>query len=663
MFGIVGRNLAGLKNFATDAGYQSGYAPMTHERVEMVGLSVPKMPDRWMGLSPFDVIVWTGTGPDFEPSELTEDRAAAIREWVVRGGHLVIVLPAVGQNWTDPRQPLADIMPRVTVNRRENVDLNPYRALLSDNKELALPTSGVVQDLEPAQGGKPNEAVRILTGPDGKSVVTSRVVGSGAVTLVGFDLTRTLEPAVKADVFWNRVLGKRGRLISDADVVKSREPNYKGPRNFTNRQPKHLDQDVAGIINKTGQAFAGVMLSFVLFACYWVIAGPLGFWVAKRREMSRHAWVGFVAVGVLFTAVAWTGASWLKPGKTDAQHLTIVDHVYGQDQERAKVWMTVLLPKFGMMEVGIGDGAALTDPKAASHDVLAPWDAPPSELAAPVSSSFADSQGYGVNGRAPARVLTPAHSTTKSYVGEWMGAPTWKMPMPFTSDGATPSELRLAPENSPRGWRLDGSLKHELPGTLKDVTVVLVRNRRPVRPSESYVGQLQTEGEYFQLSEWKAGEVLDLGNDTRGWDQLWQPGKRSSYLRNLVGTADNDDLNAWGGGTTTRGRGGRGGQTPAPVSSSAVWQHLQAMTFYGVLEPPDASDENGRQVLMQRADLHGWDLARWFNRPCLIVIGQMENAPSPVPMTLNGDTMGTTGRTIVRWVYPLPEAPPRITAN
>jgi hypothetical protein len=245
-----------------------------------------------------------------------------------------------------------------------------------------------------------------------------------------------------------------------------------------------------------------------------------------------------------------------------------------------------------------------------------------------------------------------------------MGGPAWKMPMPFTDDGASPAELKLLPDNTPRGWRVDGSLKHELPGTLKDVTVVLVRNQRPVRPSESYIGQLQVDGEYFQKTDWKPGEVLDLDNETRNWYPLWQPGGRGgALLRDLVGQANDDDMNqGWTGG---RVRGGtRSGQAapPPPVSSSAVWQHLQAMSFYGVLEPPDAMSDN-RQVLMQRADLHNWDLSRWFNQPCLIVIGQLENAPSPVPMTLNGEPMGTFGRTVVRWVYPLPEAPPRITAN
>lgn len=662
LFGVVGRNLAGLRNFSTDAGYNSGYAPMAHERVELVGMTVSTLPDRWMGLSQMDCIIWTGTGPDLEPTDLPDDRARAIREWVMRGGHLVVVLPAVGQTWTNPAQPLADIFPRVSVQRLENVDLNPYRPLLTDN-DTALPTSAVVQVLEPLPGAKPGEATRILAGPDGRSIVTSRTVGCGAVTVIGLDVaSQTLNAlnAVKPDVFWNRVLGRRGRLISDAEVAKSREPGFKGPKNFTKRQQRALDQDIPGLINKTGQAFAGVMLAFVLFALYWVAAGPLGFWYARKKEAARHAWVGFVAVGLAFTAVAWGGATLLKPGKADAQHLTIIDHVYGQDTERAKVWMSVLLPRFGMMEVGIGNPTAAADPKNPIFNTLAPWDAAPSELAAATSSSFADSQAYGENGRAPHKVLTPARSTTKNYVGEWLGGPVWKMPLPYSDDGADAGALTLTPDETPRGWRVGGTLKHELPTSLKDIYVLVIRGQRPVRAQESYIGQLQTDGSYYQLAEWKPGDVLAIDPPGQPWYPLSTPGRTSSLLTDLVGqVSDNYDPMAFNPSGTRSTTGG--GNQPV-YSPTSVSQRLTALSLYGVLEPPDARSDN-RQVLAQRADVHRFDLSKWFTRPCVIVIGQMENAPSPVPLTLSGEPMGTTGRTVVRWIYPLPDNPPRFTGN
>ena len=659
LFGVVGRGsfLNQLSTFTTDAGYNSGHPPMAHERVELVQLSAETLPDRWMGISELECILWAGTGPGMEPTDLAEDRARAIREWVMRGGHLVVVLPAVGQTWTNPAQPLADIFPRVSVQRLENVDLNPYRPLIND-KEMEL-GRGTIQIVEPLPDAKPDEATRILAGPDGKAIVTSRTVGFGAVTVVGFDVgNRMLENmnAVRADVFWNRVLGRRGRLLSDAEVVKARDPSFPGPRNFTSRQPRALDQDLPGLINKTGQAFAGVMLAFVLFACYWVVAGPLGFWVAKKKERTRHAWVGFVVVGLGFTALAWGGATVLKPGRLDAQHVTIVDHIYGQPQERAKVWMSVLLPRFGMMEVGIGDPAAASDPKSPTFNTLTAWDPAPSELTAAAPSSFADSQAYGVNSRAPHKVLTPARSTTKNYVGEWLGGPAWKMPMPLVEDGSTPGALVLAPDGSQRGWKLDGTLKHELPGTLRDVYVLVVRGQRSVRAQESYAGQMQVEGGYYERAEWKPGDLLDVDSDQQTWYAL--SAGRASLMPSLVGNVDgNVDFNGF---AVTTGR--FGNQAPSRPTPGNFQKRMMALSFYGMLDPPDARDSE-IQVLAQRSDTHRYDLSRWMTRPCVIVVGHLENGPSPVPLTLDGDPMGSTGRTVVRWIYPLPDNPPRVTGN
>ena len=48
------------------------------------------------------------------------------------------------------------------------------------------------------------------------------------------------------------------------------------------------------------------------------------------------------------------------------------------------------------------------------------------------------------------------------------------------------------------------------------------------------------------------------------------------------------------------------------------------------------------------------DLSPWFVRPCLIVIGYLEDSECPIPLRVNGDPVPSDGLTVVRWVYPLP---------
>jgi hypothetical protein len=48
------------------------------------------------------------------------------------------------------------------------------------------------------------------------------------------------------------------------------------------------------------------------------------------------------------------------------------------------------------------------------------------------------------------------------------------------------------------------------------------------------------------------------------------------------------------------------------------------------------------------------DLSAWFTRPCLIVFGYLDEAPTPVPLLVEGRTPASVGLTVVRWIYPLP---------
>jgi hypothetical protein len=46
----------------------------------------------------------------------------------------------------------------------------------------------------------------------------------------------------------------------------------------------------------------------------------------------------------------------------------------------------------------------------------------------------------------------------------------------------------------------------------------------------------------------------------------------------------------------------------------------------------------------------------WFTRPCIMLIGYVENSPMPVPLRLNNndEPPPSSGLTIVRWIFPLP---------
>lgn len=641
---VVGNKSFGLLRLGTRLD-NTDAAPFGHEltRVES-GLSPAELPDRWQGLAAFDFLVWGGG----DPGELRAERATAVREWVRRGGHLVVVLPAVGETWTNAKSTeLSSMLPIVSVRRREGVDLTAYRPLLTERAGVVMPKDGVVHDFTPAPDAALGEAMRVLNGPDGLCVVARRLHGAGAVTLVGLDLNhRSFAEAERLDpgVFWNRVLGRRGIAPTQTDIDRRLAPNGEG---FPSRSAVRFDGDIAGQIAKSGRASTGVLLGFVLFAVYWLVAGPGGFAVLKKRGMVRHAWLGYVAAAGVFTVIAWGGANLIREKRVQGTHLTIIDHVFGQPVERARVWMSLLVPRYGAATLRVGERD--------SGDLVTAWEPPPEQGGA--GGTFPDARGYVVETREPSSMTFPTRSTVKQVQIDWAGGPPWKMPLPVAEadgSGATPTGVGVVKLRANRGpdqsW-LSGSLTHDLPGELRDVLIIVVPPQRDLGRGVLST-QIVADARAFAVDRWApgSGNVLDLERVTvqrSGSDTTL-----ASYLRS--------QLNKYNGALYQRE------ETKVDLTSAA--DRLVASSFLSQFEGLTASTARSDTVpWATRQNTHGLDMGRWMSQPCLIIIGSLgsekEGAACPVPMTLDGDKFVTTGRTIVRWVYPLADEPPAFYVN
>ncbi len=640
---IVGRG-TNLEEFATRTA-AFNWSPKGHELKELLeGLRPADLPDRWLGYAGLTAIVWTASGAEGDPTQLTEGQASAIREWVQRGGHLVIVLPSVGQTWINASNPLSDIMPAVTVERREGVNYAELQRLLrkdplKDRVEV-FPPEGVVNIIEPTKAARTGEAMRILSGPDGQSLVTRRLIGTGAVTLIGLDLTsKALQTTGGADpeVLWHRILGTRGELLSTTQLAANATAQPSQRLRFESREAVALDRRFEQQIDKKGAAAAGLLLAFVVFLAYWLIAGPVGFAVLKRRKLSQWAWVGFVTACAAFTAFAWGGANLIKPRKIDGTHLTFLDHVYGQTIQRARSWMSILLPTYGTMTVSI-DREQDSD---RFHNALTAWTGPTDGLGG--SQRFPDARAYTIESRRPDTIAIPSRSTVKTVQADWAGGPRWKMPIPLSNEDA-PRLRELEISRGGRQWELTGKLQHQLPGPLSDCTLVIVRGQ--LKLGQNPAGGLMANAEAIRFrGDWKPGDVLDLAmlTDTSDPAATKMESASNYFDIRLPGGRDQND------------------RADRTLSTSEITERLNALAFFSVLNPPtNLTDADARSAapLYRRESTHGWDLGRWFTQPCIIIVGHLQNAECPIPMSVDGESMPTTGRTVVRWVYPLPEAPP-----
>ena len=645
MAGVVGPYAAGIDQYGISV-QSRPWSPFAHELTRVVtGLDVPGLPDRWQGLAPLEVLVWSeSTTRNTEPMALTPERAAAVREWVERGGHLVIVLPPAGEPWFAGEHALSPILPDVRrPTRREGYDLSRIRALLTDSPDLSLPSNAVVHTFTPADGAEPSHARPVLALPDGETVVVRRLVGSGAVTVVGLDLTsgplrRFGLP--EAERFWHRVLGRRGQIkpqerLSDqerADAAMS-------------RRDMDFDHDISSSVARTGSAVQGVLFGIAVFITYWLVAGPLGFMLLRRKGLHQHAWVGFVACTVLFTALAWAGATVLRPKKVSYTHLTLLEMVEGEPLVRARTWSSVMLPAYGEATVSVRDPEAGSGVRAGSDNLLAPWE-PPGNLVG-WSKGFPDNSGYRIEARSPDTLTVPTRATIKQFRADLAGPSSWGRIVLSRDPGVLDR-----PVIEREGLRLSGSITHDLPGALTDVLVFISPGQARVLPPGTSLAGGAISGvlvlaPQFSGDGWVPGQVLDLGAvSAAGVGQ----GRMPDYFRSAV--RDGIDTGSLTGAATGAG----------------LTSRLTAVRFLSQFAPPNFRDDRDTVAnrLGRRLDTHGWDLGRWLTAPCVIVTGFLEvpardasDSGAPFPLFVDGRAAPGSGLTMVTWIYPLEDEPPR----
>lgn len=620
-----------------------------HERSAMAELGPADLPDRWMGLAPMDALVWAGG----DPAELRGDRDRSVREWVERGGHLIVVLPAVGQTWSSATtNQLYDMMPVVAISREENVPMADYRPLLTNRARAMFPTTGVVHSFKPMAEAKPNEAIPILNGPDGRCVVVRRLVGAGAVTWIGLDLNTTIlaqGSSIDADVFWNRVLGKRMATTDPEDEKTTGDALIR--MGLLNRQGVLFDEAIPGAINRKGSVALGILGAFGLFVLYWLIAGPLGFALLKRQNWQRHAWLAFVAAATGFTLISWGSATTLRPHNIDALHLTLLDHVYGQPIQRARMWASVLVPGYGTGTIAIGDRDATA---GRSLNAVTVWDSSSDEASG--WGGFPDARGYPVDTRVPDRWTFPTRATVKQIQADWAGGPVWKMPVPLGAGDEGVGQLTINPASAVQRGEpyVTGVLKHEMPGSLRNVVVVAVRGQTDLQPSRTRMTTLSQQllanaYAWAITNEWRPGESLDLSIITQSRvtdaDGRVVPARIPLLETYLLGQVPALQAYQWSTGGN-----------PDPYTAE---KKLRSLAFFNHLPPP-TPDSSNQSYAAQRTSTHGWDLGLWLTQPCIIVIGDVDGVDSPVPLQIDGEPVPSRreSRVMVRWVYPLSANPP-----
>ncbi len=299
----------------------TGIAPAT------VALSADDLPDRAEAWAPLDRLVWQDT----DAAQLSGQQVDALRGWVAAGGRLIII---GGTNGAGALSAFPD-------------DLLPYRpAATVDVASSALagllgPLPGEPTEV-PALAGTLTSG-RALATSGGQAIAAERTVGSGIVTLLGFDPSASwLAGSTSLQSLWRRLLP--ARTSSDAGGISD---------------DSQLVSAVATLPSLALPPLGGLI---AILAAYIVLIGPLTYLILRRLDRREWAWVTMPALIGLFAIGAYGYGSAVRGTDVIVNEVAVVrgqpDTVLGQ----ARVYLGVFSPTRGTYQLSVPGGALLSAP-------------------------------------------------------------------------------------------------------------------------------------------------------------------------------------------------------------------------------------------------------------------------------------------------------------
>jgi len=638
--GIAGLPIRGLGPYRNEAD------PSRHEVTRFItGLKLGELPDRWYGLGMLESLVWTEGDSSNRPDRVDSQSPVwqALREWVRRGGHLIISMPFDDNAWL--ASPLADMLPVSEVSRVKHLQDQPVPLWLGSPSK----TDAVLR-IDYSVYEPDDDAEVLLRDQAGRPTVIAKPYGFGRVTMCGVSLVdRTLAKAnlPNQKTLWNAIFSWHGPWHTESFVSNMVESEQFVPAYM--RDERELTRFIARKIVMTRQAATTLLLAIVVFAAYYLVAGPISFAVLKGRKQLHYSWLVFTAVVLVFTGVTWGGALLLRPQQSSIKHFTVLDFDGRDNLVRAHSWLGLFVSAHGEVEVAIDPSR-----EGVRRDTLVSAGL----IADGSGADFPDTRRYVVDGGSPYRAAVPMRSTAKQFEIDYMTA------LQPGSRGLL-DERYAAPNGQVKVEEgvLDAALKHNLPVTLSNITFVYCP------------GNGQTPWAWRDISSrWEPGRLLlqraIVANRERSNARVQLAWPLSSGAP-VTGKRVQGVLTPFLAQTMSKPGGGIADpftnvdDAAFGSSSTDIVYAMDLLSFYGAMPPPDyartANIAAGKYMRMfKRRIARQLDLTPLIATRCLIVIGHAPGAQLPVPLRVDGDRIASKSGShlVVRAILPVdPSAP------
>ena len=604
---IFGTRRLGLANYLPTS------TNVKHESAMLVsGLTTADLPDAWPSYASLEALVWADAPPVFSIRQ-TE----AIEEWVARGGHFVMTLPNIGDPWALGTQnaPLKSLTSGLQP-KRVQLPLSTLKNILgrgNDWKQMLI----AVQVFGNIRDQWDQNVTPLLWLENGTVLAVQRRYGFGTVTTIGIDLASGQLASLglpETDVFWNRIFGKRTDTPSAVSLNNMREANT-----LSNTMSKvailQAGKMIAQKIAMTAKASGKLGTAFLLVVAYWLIGGPLGYYILRLRKKLQWTWLLFAGTACLFTFGTWVLAMSTSGITTPLKHVSVIDHIFGGTGQKVTGWFSVFLPQFGNTNVSLHGNTS---------NLLLPWTPPDASM----TPDFIDNREVFVNlDQVPHSFNQPSRATTANFAYNWTGG---------IEHHFYKTLIRVNPENKPRvrKTQLSGAITNNASTALNEVSIIWVTGT----PSSSRLSGGVLNNMYaWRIPTLNPGESIDFST------------LRAENISSFT--------NAVNGRYQIEDKFGQG-------ANSADWRRkLEMLSLYSHLTPPvyikNAQAKNGPASHHAiRTGGRALDLTTWFSRPCVIVLGFFPESPIPVTISTDGvEIIKSEGSTLLRWVYPLEQTP------
>lgn len=243
-----------------------------------------RLPDQTAALDPADILLISGVNT----AQLTRAQRAALKGWVLAGGHLVL---GGGPTAQDVVLGLGSLAPAQVRAGVVVTTLAGLEALVSPFS--TQPIQPLLQQLVPiAQLHIADPEVRVLAGDRDAPLVVRRSVGRGVVDHLAFD-PAFVPPEVRP-------------LLAGGFVALAR-----GEAGQARRIGYALREDALFTAASAAAAPALMPVGMIalLLLAYALLAGVVGLWLLQRLRRPGWVWVGLPITTAVFTGLVLVGGS------------------------------------------------------------------------------------------------------------------------------------------------------------------------------------------------------------------------------------------------------------------------------------------------------------------------------------------------------------------